>query len=278
MNDRAVQAVRQWRFSPARRQGAPVDVIVEVSVEFKLQMTFLLLVTLISLLLAAIMSADRLARWPRDERRRSEARVAALAAEIHGAERVAPIGPLTTSSCGRAARVIGRRRPVRDRAAGAIAERAGAAVLAAGALRRRRRRPRSSSCSAADASGTTDAVEPGAGGAVAGRGARRSSCVALGHERDGDRLTVRGVVRNPASGAAVDRLTAVVFLFDRDGGFLTSGRVDRRVVRPCGRAANRIFVVTVPGAARRRAGIVSASGPTTAIVPHVDRREHRRRL
>jgi TonB family protein len=37
LNDRAVQAVRQWRFSPAMRQGAPVDVIVEVAVEFKLR-------------------------------------------------------------------------------------------------------------------------------------------------------------------------------------------------------------------------------------------------
>jgi periplasmic protein TonB len=37
LNDRAVQAVRQWRFSPAERQGTPVDVIVEVSVEFRLR-------------------------------------------------------------------------------------------------------------------------------------------------------------------------------------------------------------------------------------------------
>ena len=37
LNDRAVQAVRQWRFSPATRHGAPVDVIVEVAVEFKLR-------------------------------------------------------------------------------------------------------------------------------------------------------------------------------------------------------------------------------------------------
>jgi TonB family protein len=37
LNDRAVQAVRQWRFTPARRQGAAVDVIVEVAVEFKLR-------------------------------------------------------------------------------------------------------------------------------------------------------------------------------------------------------------------------------------------------
>lgn len=37
LNERAVQAVRQWRFTPAHRQGAPVDVIVEVAVEFKLR-------------------------------------------------------------------------------------------------------------------------------------------------------------------------------------------------------------------------------------------------
>jgi TonB family protein len=37
LDDRAVQAVRQWRFAPARRLGSPVDVIVEVAVEFKLR-------------------------------------------------------------------------------------------------------------------------------------------------------------------------------------------------------------------------------------------------
>lgn len=37
LNDQAMQAVRQWRFSPARRLGSPVDVIVEVSVEFKVR-------------------------------------------------------------------------------------------------------------------------------------------------------------------------------------------------------------------------------------------------
>jgi TonB family protein len=37
LNERATQAVRQWRFTPAHRQGAPVDVIVEVAVEFKLR-------------------------------------------------------------------------------------------------------------------------------------------------------------------------------------------------------------------------------------------------
>ena len=37
LNDRAMQAVRQWRFAPARRLGTPVDVIVEVAVEFKVR-------------------------------------------------------------------------------------------------------------------------------------------------------------------------------------------------------------------------------------------------
>lgn len=37
LDQRAVDAVRQWRFSPARRQGRPVDVLVEVAVEFRLR-------------------------------------------------------------------------------------------------------------------------------------------------------------------------------------------------------------------------------------------------
>jgi TonB family protein len=37
LDERAAAAVRQWRFEPARRQGSPVDVIVEVAVEFKLR-------------------------------------------------------------------------------------------------------------------------------------------------------------------------------------------------------------------------------------------------
>jgi TonB family protein len=37
LDQRAIEAVRQWRFSPARRYGTPVDVLVEVAVEFKLR-------------------------------------------------------------------------------------------------------------------------------------------------------------------------------------------------------------------------------------------------
>lgn len=37
LNERAIAAVRQWRFSPATRLGQAVDVVVEVAVEFKLR-------------------------------------------------------------------------------------------------------------------------------------------------------------------------------------------------------------------------------------------------
>src|SRR4051794_37007127 len=37
LDQRAVDAVRQWRFAPAKRFGTPVDVMVEVAVEFKLR-------------------------------------------------------------------------------------------------------------------------------------------------------------------------------------------------------------------------------------------------
>lgn len=37
LDERAIDAVRQWRFSPATRHGAPVDVIVQVSVAFRLR-------------------------------------------------------------------------------------------------------------------------------------------------------------------------------------------------------------------------------------------------
>ncbi len=37
LNERAIQAVRQWRFAPGRMKGTPVDVVVQVGVEFRLR-------------------------------------------------------------------------------------------------------------------------------------------------------------------------------------------------------------------------------------------------
>ena len=37
LDQKAVDAVRQWKFNPARRHGTPVDVLVEVAMEFRLR-------------------------------------------------------------------------------------------------------------------------------------------------------------------------------------------------------------------------------------------------
>jgi hypothetical protein len=94
--------------------------------------------------------------------------------------------------------------------------------------------------------------------------------VSLAHERDGDTLTVRGTVRNPSSGSEMSRLTAVVFLFDRDGGFLTSGRaaVDSPELIPGGESAFSVSVPAVAAVARYRVSFRSGD----RIVSHVDKR------
>jgi hypothetical protein len=94
--------------------------------------------------------------------------------------------------------------------------------------------------------------------------------VALEHERGADRLTIRGVVRNPAGGAAIDHLAAVVLLFDADGAFISSARAE--VAAPTlGAGGETTFAVTVPNAAA--AGRYRVSFRTEdRVVPHVDRR------
>jgi hypothetical protein len=94
--------------------------------------------------------------------------------------------------------------------------------------------------------------------------------VALGHERDGDQLTVRGIVRVPPSGAGMDRLTAVVSLFAADGGFLASGSaaVEAQALRPGGES---VFAVTVPRAGEVGRYRVSFTSDDR-VVPHLDLR------
>jgi hypothetical protein len=94
--------------------------------------------------------------------------------------------------------------------------------------------------------------------------------LALDHERADDRLTVRGTVRNPEHAAEIDHLTAVVLLFNQQGGFLTSGRaaVETSALEP---GAEATFVITVPGAGG--VGRYRVSFRTDdQVVPHVDRR------
>jgi hypothetical protein len=240
---------------------------------------FLLLVTLISLVLAVTMSAIAWRVWQEDQRR-SAARVATLAADIHdagGTRRDAPVfernlllrpgaempagdmfaGPSDTTTGRRLAIVV---------LIGAIVF--GSAATVAVVFGRGAVHESNLAGSNRQSSGAapTAAATPNPPAAVP------LELVALGHERNGDQLTVRGIVRNPRSGTAVNGLTAVVFLFKGDGGFAGSGRV------AIGSAAlvpgsESTFVVTVPGASdvvRYRVSFRTDD----RVVPHVDRRVH----
>jgi hypothetical protein len=212
-------------------------------------MTFLIIVTLSSLVLAALMSviAWRLAG---EEQRRSEARVAVLASEIHEADAApAPPAPQVVLS----GDLFTAAQP--ETSAGRWAAVVGLGVIAF--------------C-------TILTVAVGFSGARSAPGAASTlappplELVALDHGREGDRLVIRGVVRNPASGPAVPRLTAVVFLFNRDGGFLTSERaaIGAASLAP---GSESPFVVTVAGAGDVGRYRISFRADDR-IVPHVDTR------
>lgn len=225
-------------------------------------MMFLAFLTLVSLLVAIAMTAVAW-RMSAEERRRSNMRVAALASDIHDgdfdlrseaseADGAAPVGDLFT---------VAQPAQSGSRFATVIA----CGVIVVGTLATATLLLSSGSHSApasAAESRTTPAEQPNS---------VPLELLALGHDRTGDELTVRGVIRNPSSGVAVDRLTAVVFLFNRDGSFLTSGRatVESPALVPGGESR---FVVSVPSAAN--VGRYRVSFRTDdRVVPHVDRRE-----
>ena len=94
--------------------------------------------------------------------------------------------------------------------------------------------------------------------------------VSLSHARQNDKLAVSGLVRNPAAGKPVERLSAVVFLFDRTGTFVTSSRAHVDFLRLAA-GDETPFVVTIdapPTVARYRVSFRTDEG----VVPHIDRR------
>ena len=69
--------------------------------------------------------------------------------------------------------------------------------------------------------------------------------LSLGHEREGNNLSVTGLVRKPAAGAAVERVTAVVFLFDQQGTFVTSAKAPTGLPEADRAATNRRSSMTI---------------------------------
>ncbi len=235
-------------------------------------MTVLLAVTLVSLALAVVMSAVAW-RVARNERAREAARVAALAVDIQQAVaaaggrrsetplRAVPPPSATTTDLFAAPASSTISRSVVGVGLGLFAF---ATIAALVVVLTSRTRP-ANATDPTYPTHQTDLTHP-----TDPTHQTPLDLVALGHERQADRLIVRGVVRNVAS-ARTEALTAVVFAFDRDGGFVTSGRaaVDTPQLAPGG---DSTFSVTLPHAervVRYRVSFRTDAG----IVPHVDRRQ-----
>lgn len=214
-------------------------------------------VTLISIAVAATMTVIVL-RMIWLERRRSEARVEALAADIHRGMEFDPVPAADSPMAdgGGLFETAGRPSGRRMFNPGVLVLCASGAILLAVGVGRYGAK----SVTPVPAAQTTAmAATP-----------LPLELLALDHERADDHLIVRGIVRNPVRGAEVDHLTAVVLLFSQQGGFLTSGRapVESTSFEPGTEAA---FVITVPGAAD--VGRYRVSFRTDdKIVPHIDRR------
>jgi hypothetical protein len=200
----------------------------------------LLVVTLFSIALAATMTAIAW-RLARDEQRRSDARVAALAAELArttGNRATAmdlELRPRESTAAPRATdhtmmtMASPSSRGGTSRVALGIA--GGIAVLAAIAAL---------GVPLGGGVGTDGhAATPTAAPAAA---APTVELTALGHDRDGGQLTIHGIVRNPGT-RRLEHVTAIVAMFDRAGAPLTGARTEIPLIAP-GDAVP--FAVSVP--------------------------------
>ena len=94
--------------------------------------------------------------------------------------------------------------------------------------------------------------------------------VSLSHQRQNEKLAVSGLVRNPVAGEPIQNLSAVVFLFDRMGTFVTSSRANVDFLK-LGAGDESPFVVAIdapPTVTRYRVSFRTDDG----VIPHVDRR------
>lgn len=184
-----------------------------------------------------------------EERRRSDARVAALSSAIDGGEPHPPSPPGAARGLFNAERSASARgNPMIKVAVGVVMLLALIVVIA------------SSNRGPGRAAARDAAASPG----------RPLELISMRHAREGDTLTVSGLVRNPRNAARVERVMAVVFAFDRAGAFVASGRAPLDFVK-LDAGDESPFVVTVPGVSevgRYRVTFRTDSG----IVRHVDRR------
>ena len=222
-----------------------------------LVLTALTVVSLIAAVGFAVVAWRSLA----EDRRRSAARVAALASAIDGgvprtASASAPVAVasmFTTAPGGSL-----KSRPLIK---AAVVATMGVAIVVAVAM---------------SSGGQDEAASTPAAPNAAARQAAPLELVSMRHAREGSNLTISGLVRNPRAGRPAARITAVVFAFDKDGTFVASGRapLDFTTLEPGDESP---FVVTIPNVAsvgRYRVSFRTESG----MLRHVDRRSDQMRL
>ena len=263
--------------------------------------TTLVIVTILSMGMAAALSVI-VWRLLRDERQRSEARIAALAAAAHPlADPAIPLrreappvrsshadNPVSIRSVSERPRTESRRpsaddlplhasdapvttnalfaEPVRSSPWGSrIAVMAGLAMLGASIVL------------VAMTAAKTRAAAPARGATVAAVTAADTvapglELLSLRDARQDDTLTITGMVQNPLGGRLLSRVAVTAYAFDDKGAFLASGRalIDVTSLAPGDESP---FLVTVPVSgtvARYRIGFRSEDG---RVIAHVDKRQ-----
>lgn len=223
-------------------------------------MDLLLLVVALGALTAAAVFGTVAWRATEEQRRRSAARVAALASSIgnqDGAEE--PLAPVAVSSIFTVP-ADGRVRGVPLVKAGIVGG-LGVALIVFVTMTTSGNR---------DEAGTEATVE---GAAADTTGGVPLELMSMRHGIEGTTLTVSGLVRNPRTGAQVARIAAVVFAFDRAGEFISSGRapLDFTTLQPGDESPFVVVLPNVENVGRYRVSFRTEAG----TVGHVDRRAGR---
>ncbi len=227
----------------------------------------LIVITLVSLAMTIALGAI-LARLVRDERRRSDARVALLremADAGAGANRTEPVDPTDDFELGYATDfppaadlfVRAEPRSTWPRRLAVAAVIAAIVIVAAGALRSR--------------STPTDTAIGATTRPASAQTAGLLELLSLKQTQGTDALTITGLVQNPRDGAVLSNVKATALLFAADGTFLASGgaALDFTVLRPGDESG---FVINVPvtgTVARYRVGFRGEDGH---VIGHIDRR------
>jgi hypothetical protein len=231
--------------------------------------SLLIVITVASVALAIVMGMI-VAKLFRDERRRSDARVAILAelagqaelesdalADFDMRDDSLPVAPVIAASDLFAEREERSTWPRRLAVVGGLVM---VLVVAFVGLRSR-----------ASISAVSNGAPPPAAQATSEELAIRLELMSLTHVAESGALKITGLVQNPRGGALVSKVTATAFLFGVDGTFLASGRapLDFTTLRGGDESG---FVINVPVSvpvARYRVGFRGEDG---RIIGHVDRR------